>query len=235
MTELIAPHGGLSKPVCCTVPDSDIEAFTEAAGQMKQVPLTAADLSTVYRFGDGTLSPLTGPMNEAEFNRVLDECVIENDGQLYAWTIPFSFPVTAELASTLSSDETVALVSPAGDIVGTLEIEDIFVWDKPRYLKAVYGTDRTDHPGADMVLKGDADMTHLLGGRINALPQPKNADFGQYVLTPSEVRETLSSHGWDAVVAFQTRNPLHRAHENRGDPPKGGKSRYSSHPRHRSR
>ncbi len=77
----------------------------------------------------------------------------------------------------------------------------------------MYGTDRTDHPGADMVLKGDADKTHLIGGEIKALPQPKNAKFGGAVLTPREVRKVLAEKGWDAVVAFQTRNPLHRAHE----------------------
>ena len=90
---------------------------------------------------------------------------------------------------------------------------DVFEWDKPRYIKSVYGTERTDHPGADMVLKGDADKTHLVGGEIHALPQPKNPSFGDVVLTPREVRALLAKKGWNAVVAFQTRNPLHRAHE----------------------
>jgi sulfate adenylyltransferase len=94
-----------------------------------------------------------------------------------------------------------------------LDITDIFPWDKPKYLKSVYLTDRTDHPGAEMVLKADADKTYLIGGAIRVLPQPKNAKFGKYVLTPREVRKLLESKGWDRVVAFQTRNPLHRAHE----------------------
>src|SRR5260370_1060811 len=64
-----------------------------------------------------------------------------------------------------------------------------------------------------MVLVNDADKTHLLGGEIRALAQPKNAKFGKYVLTPREVRKLLASKGWNRVVAFQTRNPLHRAHE----------------------
>ncbi len=97
--------------------------------------------------------------------------------------------------------------------MATLDISDVFEWDKPRYLKSVYLTERTDHPGADMVLKGDADKTHLLGGTIRALPQPKNPKFGKYVLSPREVRKLLAGKGWNAVVAFQTRNPLHRAHE----------------------
>ena len=64
-----------------------------------------------------------------------------------------------------------------------------------------------------MVLKGDADKTHLLGGTIHVLPQPKDPRFGKYVLSPREVRKLLAEKGWERVVAFQTRNPLHRAHE----------------------
>ena len=213
MTDLIAPHGGLSEPVCCTVSAADVESFKAEAADLKKVPVSGADLSTVYRIGDGTLSPLTGPMTSAVFNKVLDESVVESNGKNYAWTIPLSLPVTAELAGTLSAGEKVALTNAAGDIVATLDITDVFEWDKPRYIKSVYQTERTDHPGAKMVLEGDADNTHLLGGELRVLPQPKNAEFGKYVLTPREVRSLLAEKGWEAAVAFQTRNPLHRAHE----------------------
>jgi sulfate adenylyltransferase len=213
MADLIVPHGGLTEPVCCTVGAAEIDAFKKEAASLAKVPVPDADLSTVYRFGDGALSPLTGPMDSKTFNRVLDESVIEHNGKLYAWTIPLSLPVTAELAKTLKVGQQVALTNTAGDVVATLDISDIFEWDKPRYLKSVYLTERTDHPGADMVLKGDADKTHLLGGTIRVLPQPKSGKFGKYVLTPREVRKLLAQKGWNRVVAFQTRNPLHRAHE----------------------
>ena len=213
MADLIAPHGGLKEPVCCTVGEADIAALKNEAAGLIQVPVSDADLSTVYRFGDGALSPLTGPMDKATYDRVLDESVIEHNGEKYAWTIPLSLPVTTELAQQLSAGQKVALTNSAGEVVATLEISDVFEWDKPRYLKSVYLTDRTDHPGADMVLKGDADKTHLLGGTIRVLPQPKNPSFGDCVLSPREVRKLLASKGWDRVVAFQTRNPLHRAHE----------------------
>ncbi len=213
MADLIAPHGGLSEPVCCTVPAAEIESFKAEAATLPKVPVSAADLSTVYRLGDGTLSPLTGPMTGEVFNRVLDEACIEVNGKQYAWTIPLSLPVTSALAATLSSGQKVALTNPAGEIVATLDIQDVFEWDKPKYIKSVYQTERTDHPGAAMVLEGDADKTHLIGGEIRVLPQPKNSAFGKYVLTPREVRALIAEKGWDAVVAFQTRNPLHRAHE----------------------
>lgn len=213
MADLIAPHGGLSQPVNRTVAEAEIAAFKAAAATLPKVPVSSGDLSTVYRIADGTLSPLTGPMTSDVYNRVLDEACIISNGQKYAWTIPLAFPVTAELAATLKAGQKVALTNPAGEVVATLDIADVFPWDKPRYLKSVYLTDRTDHAGADMVLVGDADKTHLIGGELQALPQPKNPKFGKYVLSPVETRALVASKGWDAVVAFQTRNPLHRAHE----------------------
>jgi sulfate adenylyltransferase len=213
MADLIVPHGGLSEPVNQTVPENECDAFVAEAGGLTKVPVSDADLSTVYRFADGALSPLVGPMDSATFNRVLDTASIESNGKSYAWTIPLSLPVTSDMAGSLKAGQKVALTSSAGDIVATLAISDVFEWDKARYLKSVYGTDREDHPGADMVLKNDAANTHLLGGEIRALPQPKNPAFGDSVLSPLDVRKLLASKGWDRVVAFQTRNPLHRAHE----------------------
>jgi len=213
MADLIQPHGGLSEPVCCTVAAADIEKFKADAASLTKVPVSDADLSTVYRFGDGGLSPLTGPMDSATYNRVLEQSNIEFNGKKYAWTIPLALPVTAQLAGQLKAGQRVALVNSANQIVATLDISDVFPWDKPKYLKSVYLTERTDHPGADMVLVNDADKTHLLGGTIKVLPQPKHPKFGKYVLTPREVRKLLASKGWNRVVAFQTRNPLHRAHE----------------------
>ena len=211
--DLIAPHGGLSQPVDRTVPLDSIASFTEHARTLTQLPVSAADLSTVYRFADGTLSPLIGPMDQATYQKVLDEKCIENGGKKYAWTIPLSLPVTAELGGQLSKGQEVAVTDPGGEIVAVLTVSDVFEWDKPAYIQAVYNTERHDHAGAQMVLENDGDKTHLVGGEIRVLPQPKNPDFGQYVLRPSEVRAMLRDLGWDAAVAFQTRNPLHRAHE----------------------
>jgi len=213
MADLIPPHGGLTQPLSLTVPEGERRDFEARAATLPKVAVSDADLSTVYRFGDGALSPLTGPMNAAAWNRVLDEEVIEHDGRLYAWTIPLALPVDAATAAKLGAGQEVALADSAGRVVATLEIDDVYAWDKPRYLARVYLTERTDHPGADMVLKGDADKSHLIGGRIRVLPQPVNPSFGKYVKAPADVRRQLAATGWERVVAFQTRNPLHRAHE----------------------
>ena len=215
---LIPPHGGLTQPIHCIVNDSSIESFKDQASAFLHVPVSDADLSTVYRFGDGGLSPLTGPMDEVTYHRVLDESVVEVNGKKYAWTIPLSLPVTESLAKQIKPGQDVTLVNSAGEIVAVLLVSSVFAWDKMKYLNSVYLTDRTDHPGADMVLKQDADKTFLLGGTIQVLPQPKSSllgggQFGKYVRSPVEVRALLDSQGWQRVVAFQTRNPLHRAHE----------------------
>jgi sulfate adenylyltransferase len=211
MPDLIAPHGGLTEPVDRTVPAAERADFTKQAASLKKVPVSDADLSSLYRFGDGGLSPLTGPMDKAAFNQVLDNEVIVRSGKAYAWTIPISFPADKSLSGSLKAGESVALTNSKNEIVATLKISDIFAWEKLRYIKSVYGTDRADHPGGHMVIKDERDM--LLGGEVRVLPPPKHPEYGQYVLTPRESRALFAKRGWKRVVAFQTRNPLHRAHE----------------------
>ena len=103
MADLVPPHGGLKEPVCRTVPAEEIKDFLARAETLAKVPVSDADLSTVYRLGDGGLSPLTGPMDSATYRRVLDESVLERNGKLYAWTIPIALPIDAELAGQLEA------------------------------------------------------------------------------------------------------------------------------------
>ncbi len=209
MPDLIAPHGGTLVNRLA----ADPAALEAEAKTLPALPLSAADVATVHRIADGTLSPLTGPMNQDEYEQVLDHQAIERNGKKLAWTIPLAFPVAEDLAKTLAAGQTVALTGPDGAVVGTLVVGSVFKWDKPRYIKSVYRTERTDHAGADMVLKNDAGKDFLVGGELTALPPKKNPHFGQSVLSPKETRAFVADKGWDACVAFQTRNPLHRAHE----------------------
>jgi sulfate adenylyltransferase len=211
MPDLIPPHGGLTEPVDRMVPPREAADFRKKAASLNRVSISDADLSSLYRFGDGGLSPLIGPMNKATFDSVLNEEVIHVDGKKFAWTIPISFPVDKAQAAALKTGETVALTNSQNDIVGTLTIDDVFHFDKSRYLASVYGTPRTDHPGGHMANSDPRDM--LLGGEVRVLPQPKHAEYGQFVLSPRETRALFRQRGWKRVVAFQTRNPLHRAHE----------------------
>jgi sulfate adenylyltransferase len=211
MADLVPPHGGLSEPVNRHVAAEGVADFRARAEPLPTVPVSDADLSTLYRLGDGGLSPLTGPMDRATFERVLDEEVIVREGKKYAWTIPLAFPVSAERAKALRSGQTVALVNEKNELVGDLAVTDVYPWDKARYVRSVYGTDRWDHPGGRM---GERDpSTHLVGGEVRVLPQPKHPAYGQFILAPTQTRAVFRARGWKRVVAFQTRNPLHRAHE----------------------
>jgi sulfate adenylyltransferase len=210
-TDLIPPHGGVSEPVDRQVPAGEQADFRARLAGLAKLPVSDADLSTLYRIGDGGLSPLTGPMGREEYDRVLDEEVIVRGGKKYAWAIPLSFPVSDELAKSIKPGQTVALTDSRGEAVGSLEVRDVFGWDKARYVEKVYGTTRWDHPGGDMV-KSD-DRTHLVGGEARVLPQTPHPAYGKYVLSPRQTRALFRQKGWQRVVAFQTRNPLHRAHE----------------------
>jgi sulfate adenylyltransferase len=209
--DLIPPHGGLSEPVSRNVLPEEVPDFRARAAGLPRVSVSDADLSTLYRLGDGGLSPLTGPMDRATFDRVLDEEVIVRGGKKYAWTIPLSFPVEEAQARALKPGQPVALVNGKGEVVGSLDVSDVFPWDKARYVRGVYGTERFDHPGGRMV-QTDA-RTHLLGGEVRVLPQPKHPEYALFLQSPRETRALFPEKGWKRVVAFQTRNPLHRAHE----------------------
>jgi sulfate adenylyltransferase len=165
----------------------------------------------VYRLADGALSPLEGPMDAESWHRVLDEAVVLSGGRRYAWTIPLSLPVADEEVRRLARGGAAAIRNEDGEIVAILEDLDLFEWDKEKYLKRVYRTDRHDHPGGAAV-RGDP-RGRLAGGRLRALPQPLNPEYGEWVLSPRMTRALVRERKWERALAFQTRNPLHRAHE----------------------
>ncbi|MFP8879589.1 MAG: sulfate adenylyltransferase [Myxococcota bacterium] len=209
--DLVPVHGGLDVPVDRTVPLGQRKVFLAEASQLPSVRITNADLSTLYRISDGGLSPLEGPMRKASWDRVLDSQSIDVGGRSYAWTIPLSFPVTSQEASVLTAGDSVVVRKEDGEIVAIVDDLELFDWDKDRYVQKVYRTDRYDHPGGRAI---DSDArSQLLGGSLRALPQPVNPEYGEYMLSPVMVRAFIRSKKWDRALAFQTRNPLHRAHE----------------------
>jgi len=208
--DVIRPHGGCGL-VSRSVPKDEIESFVQKARELKSFTISDGDLSAFYRIADGTLSPLEGPMDSKEFHQVLDNETIERNGKLYAWTIPIAFPIRKEEAESFAVGQTVAVRDERGVIVGTLEISDIYHFDKAKYNKSVYGTERQDHPGPRIVNEDIRD--YLLGGGICALPEIKHPAFAKYMLSPNQCRKLFAEKEWERILAFQTRNPLHRAHE----------------------
>jgi sulfate adenylyltransferase len=209
--DLVPVHGGLSEPVDRVVPLNRRKAFLAEAERLPSLRVTRADLSTVHRFADGSLSPLEGPMDEESWHRVLDEAVVLSGGRRYAWGIPLALPLGDDEARHLSRGGSAAVRDEEGRIIGVLDEIELFAWDKAKYVKCVYGTDRFDHPGGHMV-QGD-ERTRLAGGRIRALPQLHHEEYGETMLSPRMTRALIRDRKWERALAFQTRNPLHRAHE----------------------
>ena len=209
--ELVPVHGGLSEPVDRVIPLKQRAAFLEEAGALPGLVVNNADLSTVYRLSDGALSPLEGPMTEQAYHLALDESVVISGGKRYAWTIPMALPVTDEEVAALSVGGSVAVRNESGEVVAIVDDVEVYAWDKARYVGSVYGTERFDHPGGRMVERDP--RSQLLGGRIRVLPQPVNPEYGEYMLSPRMVRALIQDRQWERALAFQTRNPLHRAHE----------------------
>ncbi len=204
-------HGGLDAPVNRSIPLGQRNAFIGEAAKLPSAVVTNADLSTVYRIADGTLSPLEGPMGRDEWHQVLDEERIERGGKSYAWTIPLSFPVSEEEAGAIQAGGSVALRNEEGEAVAIVDEAEVFDYDKTKYVSSVYGTDRMDHPGGRMT---ESDpRTKLLGGKLRAMAQPINLEYGEYMLSPLQSRALFASRQYERILAFQTRNPLHRAHE----------------------
>jgi sulfate adenylyltransferase len=206
---MIEPHGGLI--VNKIVPQEDREGFLEDLQKARKYFISEGDASIFHRMADGTLNPLEGPMVGEEFYKVLEEEHILRNGKKLAWTIPLAFPIEKAQAKSYKVGEALAVIAPSGVIIGSLLIEDIYPFDKRKYLKSVYGTERLDHPGARSILLDDRE--YLIGGKISALPQAWDERFKQYMLPPLEARNVFREKNWERVIAFQTRNPLHRAHE----------------------
>lgn len=220
MTGLIPPHGGVSEPVNRTIPFDSESGFLRGKqhdgrtiDELPRLTVNKADLATIYRIADGGLSPLTGPMGHEEWHQVLEEQTIVRDGKKYAWTIPLSLPVSSQDVAKqgIMAGKLAALVDDDGRPIGVISVTDVFPFDKKKYLKSVYATERTDHPGGKMVTDDPRDM--LVGGTIQVLPAPKHPEYGDLVMTPRQTRALFAQRGFNRVVAFQTRNPLHRAHE----------------------
>jgi sulfate adenylyltransferase len=198
-------HGGLQKPV-----DRITVGDTSAWKDLAKVEVNETDQTTLYRIADGTLSPLVGPMDKADYESVLNSMTIERDGKKWAWSIPIVLPVTDTEASAAQVGSKLGLYRE-GELFGVLTVGSVFDWDKPHFIEKVYGTERTDHPGAALWLADE--RTKIVGGEIELLPSQDTRAFAGRVMGPDQTRGLVEEAGFEQTIAFQTRNPLHRAHE----------------------
>jgi sulfate adenylyltransferase len=181
-------------------------AVAERAQTLTRVPLTHMAVSDLELLAVGALSPLTGFMTQSDYKRVVNDRRLSND---LVWTIPVVLPVEDDVASQVQEGQEVALIED-DRILAIMEVQEKYGYDKQLEAREVYKTDEEAHPGvARLYRQGNT----LLGGPIWLVDWPKNQEFLDFRHTPAQMRRIFASRGWSRVVGFQTRNPIHRAHE----------------------
>ncbi len=200
---LITPYGG--KLVDIRVHQEEIEEVRARASTLPSIQITSRTENDLELLATGGFSPLDRFMGEENHVRVLDEMRL-TDGSIFP--IPITLPVTKDDPVEIGSD--IALRNSKNELLAVMTVEEIYPWDRDEVAEKVFGTTDLRHPlVAEMHRWGDLNIS----GRLQVLQLPNHFDFKDLRLTPAETREALRSIGRENVVAFQTRNPLHRVHE----------------------
>ena len=203
---LIAPHGGTLVDLI-----ADADRTTAIRAESRDWPsfdLTPRQLCDLELMMSGAFSPLTGFMTRADFDPVCSDMRLA-DGTL--WPIPITLDVPEELGKSLSPGSNLALRDPEGVMIAALHVEDVWQPDREAEAAAVLGTTNPEHPGVAQLI--DRTNPYYVGGTITGLSPVTHYDYKLLRHSPAELRAELVKLGWTKVVAFQTRNPMHRAHQ----------------------
>jgi sulfate adenylyltransferase len=202
----IAPHGG--DLVDLLVPEALREATRAQADHLPKLVVNARELSDLEMLAVGALSPLTGFVGEADYLSILETMHLSSG---LAWAIPVTLSLTDDDVKRIGAGSSVALLPwEGGDPIAVLDVAEVFKRDRQKEALGVYATEDLEHPGVQ-ALHDAGDF--CLAGSVRALALPEHDDFLPYRLTPAQTRAAFAERGWRTVVGFQTRNPIHRAHE----------------------
>jgi len=202
---LIAPHGS-PELVDLRCPAGEREALRARAAQLPQLALDARELTDLELLTIGGFTPLTGFMTAEQCKGVVEDMHLPGG---IPWSLPVTVGAAREDAERMREGSEVALVAPSGEIVGVLHVESRYSVDVRDEARKVYRTDDAEHPGVAALY---ASKPVRLGGPVTVIELPKG-EFPEYRLEPKQTRAAFAERGWKSVVAFQTRNPIHRAHE----------------------
>jgi sulfate adenylyltransferase len=202
--KLISPHG--NRLINRELKGTERKQLALAAGKFDRLSLNSRQTSDLLMIATGAYSPIEGFLGEADYLAVISTMRLANG---VVWPIPITLAVSAAEANTLQEGRDVALYQE-DQLIAVLHLTEKYTYDKQREAEAVYKTTDSAHPGVQtLYAQGD----WLLGGRISLMNRPRDLFFLQYRHDPSETRVQFEERGWRRVVAFQTRNPVHRAHE----------------------
>lgn len=204
-SDRIAPHGGTLVNRIATLDQR--QEFFDKAEVLPRVQLSDRSISDLQMIAIGALSPLKGFMNEADYRSVVKQMRLSNG---LPWSVPITLSVTEEVAAPLKAGTLVRLDSPAGEFVGLLELAEKYHYSKEEEALNVYRTDDLKHPGVQVV---DKSGPVNLAGDVWLLERGLDVRFPQYQIDPAKSRMLFTEKGWKTIVGFQTRNPIHRAHE----------------------
>lgn len=200
---LIAPYGG--KLVDLMVSDEDLPDLRAYASTLPSVRISARAECDLELLATGAFSPLDRFMGKADYQRVLDEMRLAN-----GWLFPIPITLPVEPAPELQVGRDVALRGANNDLLAVMTIEEMYEWNREEEALKAYGSTDLRHPlVAEMHRWGSLNLS----GPLRVLQLPAHYDFKDLRLTPAQVRTRLETYGHANVVAFQTRNPLHRVHE----------------------
>ncbi|MCR2822813.1 sulfate adenylyltransferase [Lederbergia panacisoli] len=201
----IKPHGGIL--INREVNDNEREKLLKRAAQLPSLTISEWTISDLELVAIGGFSPLIGFMNQSDYLSVINKMRLENG---LVWSIPITLPVSFEEASLFSIGQEIALTGEDDIIYGTLKLEEKFIYDKKEEAHLVYGTTDEAHPGVKKLYE-QGEM--YFAGPITLLNRPNHGEFAAYYKDPVQTREMFANLGWKTIVGFQTRNPVHRAHE----------------------
>ena len=202
---LIPPHGG--KLVNLLVDASRAAALAKTAAGLPRIKLGEREQCDLELLAIGALSPLTGFMGEADFHRVCDAMQLTSG---LPWGCPIVCPVDADAAGRIERGQPVALTDDQDRLLGVMTVTEKYGHDKRKEAEQVFRTTDAAHPGVAVTMsQGDV----CLAGPLEVVTPRHEPQFPQYRLTPAQTRASFAERGWQTVVAFQTRNPIHRAHE----------------------
>jgi sulfate adenylyltransferase len=204
-TGLIPPHGG--NLVNLVVSAARRRELEEAAANMARIALPDREQCDLELLAVGAMSPLTGFMNEADFHSVCDRMRLANG---LPWGTPITCSVATKTADALEVGSQVALTDDQDRVLAVMTIEEKYAHDKKTEAEKAYGTSDGAHPGVAVVYSQGAVC---LAGELEVLTPRHAPEFATRRLTPVQTRAAFEERGWKTVAAFQTRNPIHRAHE----------------------